>query len=151
MILEVGVNSYLTVEEADILVSNNLDDDSEDSLEWNKLSTDSKEKLLIKGTRLADKLPYLGVKYNPSSKLNWPRMINLNKKECPDDVKLGLICQMIKDRRNSSKQELKLQELGVKDYKIKNASITFADKNTTKVDCGIYKDIFDEYFIKYIY
>ena len=46
MILEVGVNSYLTVEEADILVSNNLDDDSEDSLEWNKLSTDSKEKLL---------------------------------------------------------------------------------------------------------
>jgi hypothetical protein len=151
MILEVGVNSYLTVEEADNLVSNNLDDDSEDSLEWNKLSTDSKEKLLIKGTRLVDKLPYLGVKYNPSSKLNWPRMININKKECPDDVKLGLICQMIKSRRNSSKQELKLQELGVKDYKIKNASITFADKNNTKADCGIYKDIFDEYFIKYIY
>ena len=78
-------------------------------------------------------------------------MINLNKKECPDDVKLGLICQMLKSRRNSSKQELKLQELGVKDYKIKNASITFADKNNTKVDCGIYKGIFDEYFIKYIY
>lgn len=151
MILEVGVNSYLTVEEADILVSNNLDDDSEDRLEWNKLSTDSKEKLLIKGTRLVDKLPYLGVKYNPSSKLNWPRIINLNKKECPDDVKLGLICQMIKSRRNSSKQELKLQELGVKDYKIKNASITFADKNNTKVYCGIYKSIFDEYFIKHVY
>ena len=151
MILEVGVNSYLTVEEADILVSNNLDDDSEDSLEWNKLSTDSKEKLLIKGTRLVDKLPYLGVKYNPSSKLNWPRIINLNKKECPDDVKLGLICQMIKSRRNSNKQELKLQELGVKDYKIKNASITFADKNNTKADYNIYKDIFDEYFIKHVY
>lgn len=151
MILEVGVNSYLTVEEADTLVSNNLDDDSEDSIEWNMLNTDSKEKLLIKGTRLVDKLPYLGVKYNPSSKLNWPRIINLNKKECPDDVKLGLICQMIKSRRNSSKQELKLQELGVKDYKIKNASITFADKNNTKVDCGIYKSIFDEYFIKHVY
>ena len=151
MILEVGVNSYLTVEEANTLVSNYLDDDSEDSLEWNKLSTDSKEKLLIKGTRLVDKLPYLGVKYNPSSKLNWPRIINLNKKECPDDVKLGLICQMLKSRRNSSKQELKLQELGVKDYKIKNASITFADRNNTKVDCGIYKSIFDEYFIKYVY
>ena len=78
-------------------------------------------------------------------------IINLNKKECPDDVKLGLICQMLKSRRNSSKQELKLQELGVKDYKIKNASITFADKNNTKVDCGIYKSIFNEYFIKYIY
>lgn len=151
MILEVDVNSYLTVEEADNLVSNNLDDDSEDSIEWNKLSTDSKEKLLIKGTRLVDKLPYLGVKYNPSSKLNWPRIINLNKKECPDDVKLGLICQMLKSRRNSSKQELKLQELGVKDYKIKNASITFADRNNTKVDCGIYKSIFDEYFIKHVY
>lgn len=149
--LEVGINSYLTVEEADILVSNNLDDDSEDSLEWNKLNTDSKEKLLIKGTRLVDKLPYLGIKYNPSSELSWPRMINFNKKECPDDVKLGLICQMLKSRRNSSKQELKLQELGVKDYKIKNASITFADKNNTKVDCGIYKSIFNEYFIKYIY
>jgi hypothetical protein len=151
VILEVDVNSYLTVEEADNLVSNNLDDDSEDSIEWNKLSTDSKEKLLIKGTRLVDKLPYLGVKYNPSSKLNWPRIINLNKKECPDDVKLGLICQMLKSRRNSSKQELKLQELGVKDYKIKNASITFADRNNTKVDCGIYKSIFDEYFIKHVY
>lgn len=151
MILEVGVNSYLTVEEADILVSNNLDDDSEDSIEWNKLNTDSKEKLLIKGTRLIDKLPYLGVKYNPSSKLNWPRIINNKLKECPDDVKLGLICQMLKSRRNSSKQELKLQELGVKDYKIKNASISFADKNNTKVDCGIYKSIFNEYFIKYIY
>ena len=76
MVLEVGINSYLTVEEADILVSNNLDDDSEDRLEWNKLSTDSKEKLLIKGTRLVDKLPYLGIKYNPSSELSWPRIIN---------------------------------------------------------------------------
>ena len=47
--------------------------------------------------------------------------------ECPYDVKAAILKQGIRDKLNSNKNETKLQELGVRTYSIKNASVTFGD------------------------
>ena len=153
MELTIGVNSYMDLSEAESLVKNELLATEEEYTTWNSLSDDDKTKLIVRGTRLVDQLPFLGIKCNLDDVqgLHWPRMITNVKFECPTDIKVGLIKQMIRSYSNKNKQETKLQEMGVKTYSINKASISFSDKNITKLDNGIYTDIFDEYFSKWIY
>lgn len=153
MELTIGVNSYMDLEEADALVKNELLATEEEYITWNSLSNDDKSKLIVRGTRLVDQLPFLGNKLNLDDVqgLHWPRLINNIKFECPTDIKVGLIRQVIRSYINKNKQETKLQEMGVKNYSINKASISFSDKNITKLSNGIYIDILDEYFSKWVY
>lgn len=152
MMLTVGVNSYMSLEEANTIIENELLDSDEEYTLWNSLSDKNKEKLIVRGTRTVDVIPFKGVKYNISKvgELQWPRLINNELIECPDEVKIALIRQVLRDYKNSSKQETKLQEMGVKSYSINKASISFGDKNSTKLDNGIYNDIYFELLRKWV-
>lgn len=72
--------------------------------------------------------------------------------ECPYDVKAAILKQGLRDRINSNKNETKLQELGVRTYSIKNASVTFGDGlSKIKLNNGVYSDIFSEYLDRWVY
>ena len=151
MMLTVGVNSYMNLEEADIIIEDELLDNDEEYTIWNSLSNDSKEKLIVKGTRLVDTLPWRGIKYNLSivGSLQWPRIINNQIVDCPYDIKVGLLLQVIIDYINKGKKETQLMELGVTNYKIKDASITFDSSKVNKLN-NINTDIFNTYFKNWI-
>jgi hypothetical protein len=153
MELTIGVNSYMDLEEADTLVKNELLATEEEYITWNSLSDEDKAKLIVRGTKLVDQLPFLGNKLNLDDVqgLHWPRLITNIKFECPTDIKVGLIRQVLRSYINKNKQETKLQEMGVKTYSINKASISFGDKNNSKLDNGIYSDIFQEYFRRWVY
>lgn len=144
MELTVGTNSYMSLKEADTIVENELLDTSNEYKDWKSLSEENKTKLIVKGTRTVDSIPFRGVKYNISrvGELQWPRLINNELIECPPEIKLALLMQVLRDYKNDNSQEAKLQEMGVKSYSINKASISFGDKNSTKLDNGIYNDIY---------
>lgn len=152
MELTVGTNSYMSLEEANTIVENELLDTSNEYKNWNSLNENNKTKLIIKGTRIIDSIPFRGVKYNLSKvgELQWPRLINNELIECPPEVKVALIRQVLREYTNSSRQEMQLQEMGVKSYSINKASISFGDKNSTKLDNGIYNDIYFELLKKWV-
>lgn len=151
MMLTVGENSYMSLEEADIIIEDELLDSDEEYTAWNSLSNDSKAKLILRGTRLVDTLPWRGIKYNLSvvGSLQWPRIINNQLIDCPYDIKVGLLLQVIIDYINKGKKETQLMELGVTNYKIKDASITFDSSKVNKLN-NINTDIFNTYFKNWI-
>ena len=151
MSIEIGINSYMSLDEANEIMEEELLSNDSDLIAWKALSDTDKEKLIIIGTRLVDKLPFLGIKYNDKIVLQWPRVMNNKEVECPRDIKIGLLKQVLRDYSNKDKNETKLQELGVKSYSIKNASISFSDVNSNKLSNGVYKDIYLEYFSKWTY
>lgn len=152
MELVVGVNSYMTVEEADSIVNDVFFDDDDDAKLWTSMTDNNKQKIILAGTRLINRLPFLGQQYPGFDRLPWPRLINGVYMECPYDVKAAILKQGLRDRINSNKNETKLQELGVRTYSIKNASVTFGDGlSKIKLNNGVYSDIFSEYLDRWVY
>lgn len=153
MELIIGINSYMGLDEANTIINDELFDSDTEYKTWNSLSEENKKKLIVKGTRLVDQLPFIGYKSNLEDLevLHWPRIINNKEIECPLSIKLGLLKQMLRDFENRDKQETKLQELGVKEYSIKNASIKFSDTNSNKLSNGVYRDIYEECFSRWTY
>lgn len=151
MIFEVGVNTYMTVEEADSIVEDEFDSAEAEYEIWQGLNTASKQRVILKGTRLADTLVWRGKRYPGYQQMPWPRLIQYRYVDCPYEVKVGILKQALKDRVNNVKQETKLQELGVKSYSIKGASITFTDNiNQNRLSNGIYDTVYREYFEKWM-
>lgn len=151
MIFEVGVNTYMTVEEADSIIEDEFDSTDTEYKIWQGLDTAGKQRAIVKGTRLVNTLIWRGIQYPGYNQMPWPRLIQYRYVDCPYDVKVGILKQSLKDKVNDVKQETKLQELGVKSYSIKGASITFTDNvNQNKLSNGIYDNVYREYFEKWM-
>lgn len=149
MTFEVGVNTYMTVEEADSIIEDEFDNDEEVTL-WNTLDEKGKQRVILKGTRKIDSMIWVGIRQVAYQNLSWPRFIQGRVKDCPYDIKVGILKQAIKDKINDSKQEIKLQELGVKSYSIKGASITFDNKNKERLNNGVYDEVYREYLVNWL-
>lgn len=142
----------MTVEEADSIVNDVFFTDDDDTKLWAGMTSDSKSKVIYAGTKLINRLPFIGVRYPGLNRMPWPRLTGAGLTECPYDVKVAILKQGLRDRMNSNKNETKLQELGVKSYSIKNASITFGDQlSKLKLTNGVYQDIFSEYLENWVY
>lgn len=142
----------MTVEEADSIVNDVFFTDDDDTKLWAEMTDDSKSKVIYAGTKLINRLPFIGVRYPGLNRMPWPRLTSTGLTECPYDVKVAILKQGLRDRMNSNKNETKLQELGVKSYSIKNASITFGDQlSKLKLTNGVYQDIFSEYLENWVY
>lgn len=142
----------MTVEEADSIVNDVFFTDDDDAKLWAEMTDDSKSKVIYAGTKLINRLPFIGVRYPGLNRMPWPRLTGAGFTECPYDVKVAILKQGLRDRMNSNKNETKLQELGVKSYSIKNASITFGDQlSKLKLTNGVYQDIFSEYLENWVY
>lgn len=87
--LEVGKNSYITVDEADEYFLGRLGADF-----WEELKPGQKEKALITATRKIDRFPFIGFKQSPKQVLQFPRCYYSNIFE---NVQVAQIPQQLKD------------------------------------------------------
>ena len=152
MQFEVNVNTYMTVEEADSIIEDIYFEDDEEYILWQTFDEVGKQRMILQGTRLIEKLTFLGISIPGYQSMKWPRLIQYRYVDCPYDVKVAILKQAIKDKINQAKSEYDLQELGVKSYSIKGASISFSDNmKQGKLSNGIYDTIFDEYLSNWVY
>lgn len=147
----VNVNSYMTLEEAKSIASDELD--ANDLTVWNSLDDTEKTRLILKSTRKIENLVFIGHKVGRmnTQPLSFPRYIQLQLTECPYEIKVGIIKQGIRELILSDSEEKKLQEKGVKSYNINGASISFGDiGGTVRLTNGLYTDIYSECFEKWM-
>ena len=153
--LEVGVNSYMDLDEANKIVNTNFMSDDPMRLFWNKLSDDDKQILILSTTIDVDtnSMLYKGYKRNINQPLQFPRIDNYgNVIECPNRVKIGIVKQALRQSYLKTSDEYKLKELGIKSFADgSGASISFDTNNTvtTKTKQGVYKDLWFTYFSDY--
>lgn len=157
----VGTNSYIDVQEANQLITDNFMSTDPIRVFWESLNSNSdKESLIISSTKKYDRdsMCYKWFKQDVNQSLQFPRVdIYKNVIDCPEDIKLGLLIQGIKENRlNKYAEYQELKSQGIKSYKIKDASVewfdTFQikDMDITRVDNGMFSDVYNQYFKDYI-
>ncbi len=149
MELVVGVNSYITLEEAkeignDYIIKENV-------LTWfNALSDNDVSKLINLSTKKIDKVPYRGTKLTSEQKLAFPRLIANKQVDVNEDIKIACVLQAVEDGFSITDEEIQLKEKGVVKYSVDGASIEFSDSiGKDKLASGVNKNIYSEYLKKY--
>lgn len=148
--LVVGQNSYITVAEADEIIASRFMSISNERKLWNSLSEEEGDKsIVIVATTEKydnDNMMYKGTKVDKEQILQFPRIIEGNIVECPDEIKIGLIMQCIKDLIADSSEEESLKSMGVKSFADGSGErIEFSDKatsNSLNIDNKIWKQYF---------
>ena len=86
--LNIGINSYVDLEEADIYIEDNYLELDNLSVIWGVLTDKEKEVYLIQSAGEIDTLLLMGVKYAKNQKMEFPRMECYKQgKEIPNEVK----------------------------------------------------------------
>jgi hypothetical protein len=156
MNLIVGENTYMTVEDANQLLSDFLVSSDPMKKYWDALSNDDKSVLIYSNTQKFDNddMMYRWFKLDAEQPLQFPR-IDINKKviEVPNKIKLGLLINGIQTAMYSKDTDYtSLRDQGIRQYKIKDASVEFfssadmAGGTLGKTSNGMYKSIFENYF-----
>lgn len=154
MELVVNKNTYFTVEEADALVSSHLLSMSDEAKFWNSLSENDKTVLIITGTEIFEKLHFIGKKKDIDQTMQFPRLYRDETVEINDGLKFGILKNLIVKYSDQGTKESKLMNQGVKKYSVEGASIEFhskSDRETKILKNGISKEVYDEYFVNYIW
>ncbi len=157
MALVVGTNCYIDIAEANEIIDSYLSSNDPVRKYWDNILDDNEKAAIILGTTQKydrESMCYKYFKKEKNQPLQFPRIdCYKNEYECPLDIKLGLLIQGTKaaiSQNSSEYQELKAQ--GIKEYKIKDASVTFfehtdlSDIDTVKLGSGMYKVVYDTYF-----
>lgn len=151
MSIVVGQNSYMTVADADLIVSSRFMSISKERKLWDSLSEEDKDILIVSTTEKYDNntMMYKGVKKDTEQALQFPRIINNKEVECPEAIKAGLIVQCIKDLIADSSEEESLKNIGIKSFADgSGARIEFSDTSTSNViniDNKIWKQYFSDW------
>jgi hypothetical protein len=151
MSIVVGQNSYMTVADADLIVSSRFISISKERKLWDSLSEEDKDILIVYTTEKYDNntMMYKGVKKDTEQALQFPRIINNKEVECPEAIKAGLIVQCIKDLIADSSEEESLKNMGIKSFADgSGARIEFSDTSTSNViniDNKIWKQYFSDW------
>jgi hypothetical protein len=152
--LQVGIDSYIDVDDADQIVKKLFLSNQEQRIFWEGLSEDDKETLLTSVTSQFDNsdMWYVGVQANKNQSLQFPRMDNGNYIDTPYSIKAGLILQGLRMFISSLSSEDRLKHLGIKSFQDgSGAKIEFADVDSYNKlsSTGIYLDIYNRYFKPY--
>lgn len=148
MELVVGQNSYMTVTEADEIITSNFISTSTERKLWNSLDESDKAVIISSTTNKydSDSMLYKGSKVSKEQKLQFPRNIHNSVVECPDTIKIGLILQAINDLRADSSEEADLKLQGIKSFADgSGAKIEFSETSKNSV-CGLDRNIWHRYF-----
>lgn len=150
MIFQVGINTYMTVAEADQIVEDEFDDGAEKEL-YESLDEISKQRLILTGTRKISTIIWRGRQYPGFQSMQWPRLITYRYVDCPYDVKIAILKQALKDKIYSASKEASLIDAGISQYKIKDASISFSEnaEKANRLDNGIWEEVYRDYLDKW--
>lgn len=75
--LEVGVNTFISVEDADTYINENFADKKDMVEKWKALTTEQKEACLRRNTQVLNRLRYIGREKTYSQPLKFPRVNNV--------------------------------------------------------------------------
>lgn len=158
--LVVGENSFISVAEADNIISDTYISISDERKFWDGLSTEDKSTLLIDATSKLNNehWMWIGVPLNSDQSLVFPRQDNENYDTINIDnaFKRGL-CELALFKCSTLMSENnKMLSAGITSYKIKDCSVSFdsdaikefSSKNDTD---DVPYAIFDKYFIHLTY
>lgn len=127
--LEIGVNSFLSLEEANEIVENEFISQSKEKEIWSSLIELDKEKILKKGTMVLNTLNFIGVREVISSNtLKFPRYIN-GVSCIPYEIKLATVIQGIYSYSNSIDEYTKMSERGISSIAVGPNRINFKDSS----------------------
>ena len=150
----VGVDTYLDIDEANNLVSNEFTSTSDEALFWESINSDKDKEIIIKqSTALIDKLMFIGIKDSKHGNLSWPRKIDNITFQVPNDLKIAVVLQGIRMNTEDKSESNILRKQGVKKYTTAEASIEYAEDSSIKtvLENGIYKEVFDRYVSRWVY
>lgn len=147
MELVVGVNSYMTLEDADIIVKNNFIKSDAERQYWNSLDNEDKSVLIIRATKdIESTCLFKGHLVVNKQTLSFPRYINNIITDCPEDIKVAIIMQILKDGILKQSDEIKMQELGVKSFADgTGASISFDNVKALQKIGAVYRDVYERF------
>ena len=155
MAFEIGIDTYMSLDEADKIVREHYLSISKEVKLWDSLTDKDKEVLLRRTTHNIDSLMWIGIKdTNSDSKLGFPRIIDGKKVDTPYEVKLAVIEQLFRDNMvgDSELDKIKqLKDVGVTRYSISDASISIKADGDVFGNTGIDRRIYEKYLINYVY
>ncbi len=133
--IEVNVNSYVSLDEANTYFSERLGADY-----WSTLDDEQKEKALITATKKIDRLPFIGCKQNPAQPLQFPRFYynscccNLQIADIPQQLKDAVCEEALTELQyleaNSEDVFNNAQTGSYQSLKLGDASITYGSSNS---------------------
>lgn len=155
----VGVNSFISLEEANNIIGDNYISTSDTAVWWSGLSDSDKAVCLISATNIinSEQWFWIGKRVDENQSLVFPRLDVENNKEynINDTFKLGIIKLMIKNNEASLNDMYKLIKTGITSFSDGGGmSVKFGDdivkKSSLKSSSDVIPDdIFRTYFIEY--
>lgn len=150
MELIVGQNSYMTVAEADEIITSRFRSTSKERQLWNNLG-DDKAVVIMSATDKYDNdnILYKYKKVDAKQNLQFPRIDdNGNIIECPEEIKKGLLLQALIDIDEEDSEEIQMIKKGVTKYKIKDSEVDYSSNasNINRNSFGFDNDIWNRYF-----
>jgi hypothetical protein len=146
-------NCYFDIPRADQIIKSEFVSGDEIRVYWDSLQDKNEDKavLIKRGTRQIDGCLFRGKKVDPSNKLQFPRYIDGVLVELPYELEIAVLEQAIREAVNSNKEEIILQELGVKSYGTEGSTTSFSNSGSKNVRLsnGIYEDIYYKYIQKW--
>ena len=127
MKLIVGENSYVTISEADKIITNYLTSDDSLLSTYENLDDEDKSVILYKSCLDMQKLLYRGLKQNNNQTLAFPRVNRLGYKSNDDMVKLAQVVNSLSfiNTGSTSSQLNELSNNGVSNFKLGSFSVSF--------------------------
>jgi hypothetical protein len=129
MSLELGVDTYITIEEMEEYLTKYYVPDDPQMAAWNALSTESKEVYLRKAISEIERLKYIGQKYDKEQMLAFPRIYTAISRctgEVPNTIKWAQAEEALE--LSSPTEDSNAAEAlsgNVKSYRIGNLSETY--------------------------
>lgn len=149
--LVVGGNSYMTLAEAETLMSELFISSSDERKFWGALADEDKIVIILNGTVTFESLIFLGKKKDAAQPMSFPRMFGIATVEVDNVLKKGILELSILSSYTSAKFESKLRELGIKSYNVEGASMSFQDNSSANNSGDIDKKLFRKYFSRYTF
>lgn len=135
--LEVGKDTYVTIDDADTYIGRNYRSKSRDRQRWCELEAEEKEILLRQACKTIDAMQYPGRKASINQPLAFPRLpLQYGRDlEPPDNIKaaqIELALWMSDDSKQAdAEQRQNLQAQGVKQFSVGDLSETYETGKAT--------------------
>lgn len=117
------MSSYVTIEEANVYIQNNLLSTDPLRISWESLLDEDKQVLLNRSAAAINSLPFTGRKMNVNQENAFPRYPNT---DVPDDVKVAQIENALTSSDETQSEDAQLYQkmwaYGISSYRIGNLS-----------------------------
>lgn len=137
--MTVGIDTYITLAEAETYISTYYVSTNPLRVNWNKLSNDDKEVYLRNGAKAIDSLVLRGKRATLEQTMEFPRIIDKESQlVVPDDVKNAQVETALSSSDNITQNRQELINAGVVSYRIGDLSETYKERNNLSIEAKLF-------------